>query len=442
MVERKGKALQFSDIYGKLRSERIQRLSKEGFWIVLGQAMAVVGSLVGVRVLTGLLNPSAYGELALGMTVATLVNQVILGPLGNGITRFYAPSVEKNDLTGYLKATGRLLFWATGLIILLIPFAAIGLLLTGQAKWIAIVTTAFIFALVSGYNGIFSGIQNAARQRSIVAFHQGIQPWLQYLIAASLLVWLGATSTNAMMGYAVAILLVNGSLYYFFRSNFSKHATRAKDEKNWREKILNYSWPFAAWGVFTWLQLSSDRWALGYFATTKVVGMYAVLFQLGYYPISIATSIVSQLLAPIYFQRAGDATDSYRNTHVSIINWRLTKFVLGLTIVAFIVTFIFHAQIFGLLVADEYRSVSYLLPWLTFSAGLFAAGQINALNLMSQMKTNKMVIAKVVTALLGVLLNFIGAYAYGINGIVAASFIFSIMYFLWMVFFNLTDSVG
>ena len=51
--------------------ERIRRLSKEGAWIVLGQVTAVLGSLASVRLLTELLDPAAYGELALGMTVAT-----------------------------------------------------------------------------------------------------------------------------------------------------------------------------------------------------------------------------------------------------------------------------------------------------------------------------------------------------------------------------------
>ena len=87
--------------------DRFYRLAREGGWIALGQAMAVLGTLFGVRLLTELLDPVAYGELALGLTVATLVNQTILGPLGNGAARFYAPAVECNDLGGYLGALWR-----------------------------------------------------------------------------------------------------------------------------------------------------------------------------------------------------------------------------------------------------------------------------------------------------------------------------------------------
>ena len=162
---------------------------------MLGQALAVLGSLVGVRLLTELLDPAAYGELALGMTVAALVNQTIFGPLGNGVTRFYAPAVEKGDLGSYLNAVRRSVLSSTGIVIIMTLLTVAGLLITRRTEWIAIATAAFIFAILSGYNSIISGIQNAARQRSIVALHQGMESWARYLVAAGLIVLLGATSS-------------------------------------------------------------------------------------------------------------------------------------------------------------------------------------------------------------------------------------------------------
>jgi len=216
---------------------RVQRLGREFFWIVTGQAVAVIGSLVGVRLLTELLEPAAFGELALGMTVATLVNQVAMGPLGNGVTRFYAPAVEQGDLGGYLNAARRLVLSATGIIVLIILLTVAGLLITGRTEWIAIAIAALIFAILSGYNSILSGIQNAARQRSIVALHQGMESWARFLVAAGLLLWLGATSTVAMVGYALAIILVLGSQYVFFRKIVPKDITEASKERSWSEQM-------------------------------------------------------------------------------------------------------------------------------------------------------------------------------------------------------------
>jgi O-antigen/teichoic acid export membrane protein len=415
-----------------LRSERFCRLSKEGFWIVLGQTAVVVGSLVGVRILTGLLDPAAYGELALGMTVATLVNQVVLGPIGNGVTRFYAPAQEQGDIGGYLNAIRQLVLSATGIIILMIPFAVVGLLIIGRTEWIAIAAAALIFAILSGYNSILSGIQNAARQRSIVALHQGMESWLRFLVAAGLMLWLGVTSTVAMAGYAIAAILVLGSQYVFFRKIVPTHITGATEEKNWREQIWKFSLPFSIFGMFTWVQLASDRWALGLFSTTQDVGLYAVLFQLGYVPMSMANGMAMQLLAPIFYQRAGDASNIQRNANVKKLSWHLTCFFIGVTFVVFLATFLFHTQIFHIFVAKKYAFVSHLLPWMVLAGGVFAAGQTISLDLMSQMKTHTLIAPKIITALLGVALNVTGAYLFGIKGIVFASVLFAVSYFLWM----------
>ncbi|MHB8668184.1 MAG: lipopolysaccharide biosynthesis protein [Burkholderiales bacterium] len=412
--------------------ERIRRLSKEGAWIVLGQISAVLGSLAGVRMLTELLNPAAYGELALGLTVAAVINQTVIGPLANGVARFYAPAQERNDLGGYLTAVRRLVSAATVVIVLMVLLTVTGMLAAAPRQWVGITATALIFAALTGYNGVLSGIQNAARQRSIVALHQGMESWLRFLIAACMLVWVGATSTIAMLGYAVAAMLVLVSQYVFFRKTLPQNAVASNHGTNWQKQIWQYSWPFGAWGIFSWAQQASDRWALELFATTQQVGLYAALFQLGYYPMSIATGLSMQFLGPIFYQRAGDASDRQRNQNVSRLSRSLTALTLVLTGAVFLTALLFHAQIFHLLVAKEYASVSYLLPWMLLAGGVFAAGQTISLNLMSQMKTHTMVVAKIATSSLGIVFNIAGAYFLGIRGIVVAIVLHSVLYSAWM----------
>ncbi len=419
-------------ITAMLRTERFRRLFKEGFWIVLGQVMMVLGSLLGVRVLTELLPPAAYGELALGMTIATLVNQTILGPLSGGLTRFYSLAIEHGDFSGYLNAARKLMYFATGIIILIAILVVIGLKITGSNNWIGIATTAFIFAILSGYNASLSGIQSAARQRAVVAIHQGADPIMRILIAAGLLLWLGATSTVAMLGYVIATALVFGSQYFFFHKIIVTQANNSSEEKNWQDGIWKFSWPIGIFGIFTWMQLVSDRWALQLFSTTEEVGKYAALYQLGYYPVALITGMALQFLVPILYQRAGDASDSRRNANVNKLSWQLTWVTIGLTGMVFLGTLLLHALIFRVFVAKEYGSVSYFLPWMILAGGVFASGQALASNLQAQMKMREMIAAKITTAVAGIALNLAGAYWYGITGIVSAGVLFSMLYFIWM----------
>lgn len=414
------------------KKARSHRLIKEGAWIVLGQFMMVLGSLLSVRLLTEVLSPDAYGELALGMTVATLINQIILGPLSGGITRFYAPAAEHNDLFAFFNDAKTLVFNATGIILLFILISIISLILLARPQWIAITISALIFAIFSGYCVIFSGIQTAARQRATVALHQGLEPILRTIIAVGLLTWLGATSTIAMIGYAFASLLVLTSQVFFFRKAI--HIAPSKNaQKNWHQEIWKFSWPIGTFGVFTWLQLASDRWALQAFSSTSEVGNYAVLYQLGYYPISLITGMLMQFIVPILYQRAGDTTDISRNKNATRLCWQLFWVTLAITALASLIATYLHTFIFQILVATEYSNVSYLLPWMILSGGVFAAGQTLATNLQTKLKTQEMITAKITTAILGLALNFVSAYYFKITGVVFSGLIFSVTFLVWMV---------
>jgi O-antigen/teichoic acid export membrane protein len=188
------------------------------------------------------------------------------------------------------------------------------------------------------------------------------------------------------------------------------------------------------------MQLVSDRWALKIFSNTQEVGHYTVLYQLGFYPISLIFGMVMQFVMPIFFQRAGDATDIKRSEGVGKLSWYLTLTGLGLTGVVFIGTSIFHELIFHLLVANEYGASSYLLPWMILSGGLLASGQSLASSMMVKMKTRELMSVTITAALIGVLLNFTGAYLYGITGVVGAGILFSTIYFFSIVTLVKKDS--
>lgn len=401
--------------------------------------MAIVGLLAGVRLLTELLDPVAYGELALGLTVATLINQVLFGPLGHGVTRFYAPAAEQNDLGGYVMAVKSLMLRTTVIILLLAVVCVCGLLMLKHAEWALLVVGAVLFAAFGGINSVLSGIQSAARQRPVVAMHQGAEPWLRFLLASGLVVWLGGHSTVAMIGFAVAALLILASQYRYLRKLIPNKSGGDADGQTWLNRIWEFSWPISFFGIFTWMQLVSDRWSLGQFSSTQEVGLYAVLFQIGFYPMSIASGMVMQFIVPIVYQRAGDATDILRTANVSKLNWNMAWMTLGITAAVFVVAYLFHSWIFGIFVAKQYMSVSYLLPWMLLCGGVQAAAQTVALNMMSQMKTRKMMTAKTVTALIGVVLNCAGAYWYGILGVVIAGNLFAALLFVWISVLSLNS---
>lgn len=412
---------------------RIKRLAKEGSWIVAGQIATVAGALVLVRVLTGYLDPAQYGQLALGLTIAGLVNAVVLGGITAGIGRFYSIAAEKQDLGGYLRATRQLLAYATVAVVAIGLMLIASLLWLGYSQWIGLVAAVLVLSVLSGYNSALNGIQNAARQRAIVAFHGGLDAWLKILLAVGVVLWLGTSSTAVAIGYACASLLITFSQLFFLRRTFPQQEVHTSNHQQWMGQMWTYSLPFATWGIFGWAQQSSARWALEMFTTTANVGLYSVLSQLGYAPIQAVTAFVMTFVTPILFARAGDASCSVRNENVSKLTNKLVMLGLALTGCAFIVAMLFHSYIFQLFVSLRYFSVSHYLPWIVLSGGIFSVAQIYASRMMAFMMPNKIIAASIGSSVIGIVSAYVGVYYFSLQGAMVSSLVHAISYFVWIV---------
>ena len=424
---------------GQVSHFNVKRIGGELFWIALGQAMATIGAFVGVRLMTGFLDPKIYGELALGMTLSNLSSQFLWGPLGSAFSRFFAPNQEAGKIDVYLRSTFILSKWVDFIHLGITGLAILSLWLLGYRHILWLVVGSMLFGLISGHNGNLSGIQNAARQRMVVAWHQGIEYWLRFLIAIAMISLIGAFSSVAMMGYCIASFIIFSSQIWFFKRKIVtlKNENNTTDDDEVHEltkKMLYYSLPFTFWGIFTWAQMVSDRWAIQFFAGPSDVGLYAVIYQIGYYPIAIMSSLITQLIIPILFSWAGDNSDAPRVQRTQRFTHLIMITILLLTAVASLLAFVLHKQIFLWLVAPAYRQVSVMLPWMILAGGLFTAAQMKAQILLVEMRTRALIAPKIITALCGIGFNFLGAYLMGLKGVVIACIGFSLIYFLWVLY--------
>src|SRR5258708_32469082 len=126
--------------------------------------------------------------------------------------------------------------------------------------------------------------------------------------------------------------------------------------------MLSYATPFAIWGLFTWMQVSSDRWALQMWGTSADVGLYAIVIQLASYPIALLGGLLTQIAVPIIIAYAGEASDILRLTKAIQLCLALAAGVFCVTILLTITGLIGHRQIFAVLVGPQYQSASFLLP--------------------------------------------------------------------------------
>ena len=417
--------------------QNIRRLGAEFSWVLAGQIAATAGSVVSVRVLTAYLTPLVYGQVALALTVATIAQQVALGPLGQGAMRYYSSANESGQIRSYAVAVSSLAAKASAVLVFIYSLVALVALATGHSQWIRLLIPTVLYALVTGASGILDGMQNAARQRAIVAFHQGLGQWLRMAAVAIPAALFGPSVAAVLYGFTAAAAAILISQALFFTSRLYNSSPGVSSGPNvWTAKLVSYSWPFSTWGLFGWAQSVSDRWALQAFGSSSEVGLYAVLYQLGYTPIVLIAGLSVQLLGPVLFHRCGDGTDPSRVAGVGRMIDRLTLGALVLTLLATCLAAVCHTFLFGLIVGERFRQTSFLLPPMVMSGGLFATGQIAALALMSTSESKRLIAPKIGSACFGVPVTFLATFLGGMAGTVYALVLSAALYCAWVVWLS------
>lgn len=418
-----------------LDRRRFQRLTKEGGWILTGQIVSVLGALVLVRVLTEYLDPAAYGELALGLTIAGLVNQVVTGGVTAGIGRFYSIAAEKGDLSGYLQASRKLMGFAILAIGVIALALMSGLIWTNQTRWLSLTAAVLVFSVLTGLNSSLSGVQNAARQRSIVALHSGMDAWLKIGLAVGVMLWLGTSSTAVVIGYVLSALLVTASQLFFLRrllQNRDRKHSNPGSEK-WVRQMWMFSWPMMAGGLFNWGYYASQRWALELFATTEDVGKFYALTQIAYTPIILAGAMLMSLMVPILFARVGDPENNYRliNTHKVVS--RIAVIGLLATAMMSVLIYFLHKTIFRIFVSPEYGDISCYMPLVVLSAGLLVVSHFFGVTVSAKNKTKLFLKRDIIGNLLIALINLYSTFKWGFQGLITSMLIGAVIHLSWQI---------
>lgn len=412
---------------------------KEFSWILIGQGFSILGALVGIRVLTSLLIPAEYGKLALGMSVTTFIAVSTIGPLTGGVVRYFAPARQEGKLDSYFKAVKELTKKISIAILTISLIGLISILITGKGEYFVFVLGAIAFALLENYQNMINAIQNAARERSIVAFHNVLSTWCKFLIGAGLIIIIWSSSVVAIWGYALSMLIVIFSQLFFLKKLIIKgnniDKANQRDVLDFKSKIFSQSWPVAIWGILSSLYIVLDKWSLELFSSTTIVGVYAALFQLGSFPIRLLVNLFTSLIVPIYYEKAGNATEEEKLLKV----YRVVEYssIIAALIFSILImfTYIFQENLIFYFLGNRntYLANSYILPWITLSAVMTNLSNIICFAFRISNKVKIMLKPYALTTLIGIISVITGANIAGLKGVVIAINIEAFIKLIWTI---------
>lgn len=415
---------------------RIHRLRHELAWVLAGQLLAFLGGFAGVKLLTNAMGSEGYGRLALGMTIAGLLNMFIYGPIGQVVSRYFSVYRERGDLDVYFFVLKKVHVIAGALLILVTVAAGATVGWWFGLDWALLVVTALLFGIVGGVNSSFLALQGAIRQRKIVALHQAADTWARPVLAVSGLWWLGNSAPSAFVGFIAGTFLVTLSQGVFaLRSPQILGHWRPGDpgDIQWQSasrEYFAYASSITVFAGFAAISMYADRWVLqGLFGESEV-GIYAALYQIGSAPVTLLMGLISQFFVPIIFDRAGSMT---KNAQAESSSRLLNQVVIvsAILLVPIVMTaYFFSEPVVRVLTNAEFSKHSEVLWVIVSGIALFNIGQLLSIKGLNFGRPEIYFLPKAAQALMFLLLMYLLANRYGLVGVAMALSGSSFLYIL------------
>ena len=333
--------------------------------VLAGRGLTVLGSVVGVRLLTEALSPALFGRYKLVLAGVSLVAGVLARPFIQHAMRAYHDAAEAGAASAFLDGSRRRFGRYAGALGL--AAVAGGYLLAGGRslslpELAGVGGILALQSLVEFDRGLFvaRGRQRAAETISVA------MRWL-IPIAVAALVLLDAALWAVLAAHA-AVLAAIASVR---RRDRTRGARRPAGSAPVQDGLVSasawaYAWPLMVGGVLNWVLHESDRFILGYFHGSGAVGLYAAAYGLVAAPFTVAVGAAAQVMYPVVFAA------SARRGRAFVLPAPMLAGTLLLGAGGVAVVWFAGDALAALVLAEEYRAgVVGLLVWIAAGYACF-----------------------------------------------------------------------
>lgn len=352
---------------------RRRRILRDGAWVAGGQIVSAVAALVSIRIMTELLSPEEFGRLTLLVGVATLTLGLAANPRLQALMRYY-PDAVRDVRVGALRASAvRLIAPLVGCAATILVFGGLAFEPRLGGTWFTGVLVAALL-VVDSLRSLELSLFNAARRQREAGLIYAADAWSRPLMAVAAVLAFGPSADAALAGYIAG----SGAVVLAMRLGMQLEGTGDGDTNMHGSSdalaaaIRCYAWPLAPLAVFGWLSGMGDRYVVAGLLSLQDAGLYAASYGLASRPFLMLGGVVEQTMRPV-LQNAVAAKD------IAIIarakaTWLLTM-VTGASfgVVCFTLS---NEWIGRLLLAEQYRTATTLMPWIALGYALYNAAAV------------------------------------------------------------------
>jgi O-antigen/teichoic acid export membrane protein len=396
-------------------------LISDGAYVILGQIASAAGALVGVRLLTEVLEPRVFGSVTL-LTGVVAFGQGItaLGTL-QAILRMF-PECSRNGTVDLLRvASAKTLTKSTLWVALALAIGCLtySFAFRGNPWSFVLVPGLLVIETVRLYH---ITLLNAARQQRLMASWIGIESWVRPIVALTIVYLVGANTQAVLGGFLVGTGVV---WVCFSKAIGASHsgtrlaeipagsfAKRYEDLQGIEAEIIRYAKPLVPLGALGWLSGQADRFIIGGLLGLASAGKYAAIYGLVSRPFLMAGASVELIFRQFLYESVSSG-DLRRARHV-LGEW--LGIVGALSVLGVIGFSAFYPKIAAILLAEPYREGASMVPWIATGYCLLLFAQVIERICYATKETGSVLLIQSAGALSSIPFSTIGVLWWGLCG--------------------------
>ncbi|MDD1620199.1 MAG: lipopolysaccharide biosynthesis protein [Methylococcaceae bacterium] len=394
-----------------------KRLFGDAFWALFGQLVSAITLLVGTRVLTELVTPDIYGQVALLNGFVALGVAVFSYPFICAGMRLLPECRNQRERASLYSVVSGLTARSSAL--------AIGLLLLGGGAyvygmdgdiWLFVLTAILLAVTVRRELGIQLLI--GERKQRGASLWQTSDSLLRPLFAIGLVWFMGQKAAWVLAGYILASLISNTIWAIVGGEKTDEHMrTQPFILRTFKRDVWAYAAPLIPMELIFWMSGLGDRYVIGYMLTATEVGLYAATYTIINEAFNRSAMVLLRIFQPVYFQ----ASSENQNKDARMVLWIWMACLAALGMVGISLLWFTKDWVATWILAKSYHSAVELMPAIALGCALHALGTVVAQPLLANKRTKVMLKGRVCGAVVAAISIPLMVHYYGLPGAAMAN---------------------
>lgn len=369
------------------------KLAGEAGWVIVGQALTAVVLLLGTRLMTEVVLPDVYGEVALFTALVTFGYNLCGLPIVMAVERFYNEARVEDRLGDLRLALTRLALPRLALTILVfLALGAVFCTLTDADPWTFAAAVLLLTATLRREFEIHWLV--AARRHKAASLWQIADTIARPVMTVAIVVIAGSSSAMVLFGYlGAACLVILISLLVVEREGLQR-ASNKHDSLTMHERLSDFTWPMVPVQSLIWLNATGGRFIIAALLSTHHLGLYVATYVLISETFLRLATILQRMFRPIYFQAHAHGRTQQVNKVYTL--WAVSVVALGA--VGILLLCLSKDWVAHIFLAATYSGGAQLMPWIGIGSALFCLSNVFQQPLLVAQRTRLLIIPRLAGA--------------------------------------------